>query len=75
MSRGNYNYWISCDSPFKLISISDYLTDYEGYTKKNITFEYPAIEARTYFPLIRLKLKQEGSETNTLLAKLVNVKD
>lgn len=28
MSRGNYNYWISCDSPFKLISISDYLTDY-----------------------------------------------
>lgn len=38
MSRGNYNYWISADSPFKLLSIADYLTEYEGYTKKNVIF-------------------------------------
>lgn len=25
MSKGNYGYWISSDSPFKLLSISDYL--------------------------------------------------
>lgn len=38
MSKGNYNYNISSDSPFKLLSIADYLTEFEGYSKKNITF-------------------------------------
>lgn len=38
MSRGNYNYWLSCDSPFKLMSIADYLTEFEGYSKKALTF-------------------------------------
>lgn len=28
MSKANYNYWISCDSPYKLTSIADYLTEY-----------------------------------------------
>lgn len=74
MSKGNYNYWISSDSAYKLLSISDYLSEYEGYTKKSITFEYPPIEANTYFPLIRLKLKQEGDQSNTILLKLVNAK-
>jgi hypothetical protein len=43
-----------------MLSISDYLTEYEGYTKKNITFEYPPIEANTYMPLIKLKIAQEN---------------
>lgn len=43
MSKGNYSYWISSDSPFKMQSISEYLCEYEGYTKKSITFEYPPI--------------------------------
>jgi hypothetical protein len=60
MSKGNYNYWISSDNPFKLVSISDYLCEFENYQKKNITFEYPPIEARTYFPLSKLKLSQNG---------------
>jgi hypothetical protein len=38
MSRGNVNYWISADSPFKMLSIAEYLTEYEGYNKKNVTF-------------------------------------
>lgn len=38
MSRGNANFWISSDSPFKMMSIADYLSEYEGYSKKNITF-------------------------------------
>jgi len=28
VSQGNYNYWISADSPFKLLSIADYLTEF-----------------------------------------------
>jgi hypothetical protein len=58
MSRGNVNFWISCDSPFKLMSIADYLSEYEGYTKKTVTFEYTPIEAKTYFPIARLRLRQ-----------------
>ena len=58
MSRGNTNFWISSDSPFKMLSIAEYLSEYEGYNKKNISFEYPPIEAKTYFPLVRLRLRQ-----------------
>jgi hypothetical protein len=28
LSKGNYNYWISCDSAYKLLSIGDYLGEY-----------------------------------------------
>lgn len=60
MSKGNYTYWISSDSPFKLLSIADYLCEFEGYQKKNITFEYPAIENSTYYPLAKFKLSYQG---------------
>ena len=75
MSKGNYNYWISSDNTFKLVSIADYLCEFENYQKKNITFEYQAIEGKTYFPLSKLKLSQTGEESNTILVKLVNPKD
>lgn len=74
MSRGNAHFWISADSPFKLMSIADYLTEFEGYTRKSLTFEYPPIEARTFFPLARLRLRQEG-EGNTVLVKLVGARE
>jgi hypothetical protein len=75
MSRGNVNFWISADSPFKMLSIADYLTEYEGYNKKSVAFEYPPIEARTYFPLVRLRLRQETESANTVLVKMVAVKE
>lgn len=58
-----------------MLSISEYLSEYEGYNKKNLTFEYPPIEAKTYFPLIRLKLRQDGEGSNTVLVKMTNVKE
>ena len=75
MSKGNYAFWISTDSPFKSQSIADYLCEYEGYNKKNITFEYPPIEGGSYYPLTRLKLTQTGEEPNTILIKAINAKD
>jgi hypothetical protein len=75
MSKGNYAYWISADSPFKLLSIADYLCEFEGYSKKNITFECPPIEGSIYFPLLKLKLSQTGEENNTILVKLLNAKE
>lgn len=75
MSRGNVNFWISGDSPFKMLSIAEYLSEYEGYNKKNLTFEYPPIEAKTYFPVFRLRLRQDGEGSNTVLVKMTNVKE
>lgn len=75
MSRGNANFWISADSPFRMMSIADYLTEYEGYSKKNLTIEYPPIESKTYYPLARLRLRQEGEGGNTVLVKFVSVKE
>ena len=75
MSRGNTNFWISSDSPFKMLSIAEYLSEYEGYNKKNVSFEYPPIEAKTYFPLARLRLRQETEAGNTVLVKMVNIKE
>lgn len=43
MSKGNFTYWISSDSTFKMQSIAEYLCEYEGYNKKNITFDYAAV--------------------------------
>lgn len=43
MSKGNFNYWISSDSAFKLQSIAEYLCEYEGYNKKIIGFDYAAV--------------------------------
>ena len=68
-SKGNYGYWVSADSPFKLLSIADYLTEFEGYSSKSVACEYPAIQGGSYFPLLRLKIQQEAGH-NKLLFKL-----
>lgn len=75
MSKGNFSYWISSDSPFKMQSISDYLCEYEAYQKKTIIFEYPPIEGGSYYPLARIKLTHAGEESNTILVKALNIKD
>lgn len=75
MSKGNFNYWISSDSTFKMQSISEYLCEYEGYNKKNINFEYAAIEGGSYFPLARIKLTHRGDDSNTVLIKALNGKE
>lgn len=36
LSKGRYAYWISSSSPYKMLSIADYLTEYEGYSSKSL---------------------------------------
>lgn len=60
MSKGRYSYWLGSNAPYKLLSIAQYLTDYEGYTIKNIPIEYPALENATYSQLARIKISHEG---------------
>lgn len=43
MSKGRYCYWLGSNAPYKLVSIGQYLTDYEGFTSKNFSVEYPAL--------------------------------
>ena len=43
MCKSNFCYWVSSKAKFKLMSISDYLEEFEGYKKKIITIDYPAI--------------------------------
>ena len=57
-AKSNYLYWISSSNKFKLLSISDYLTEYENYGKKNISIEYPPMEAGIYNNLVKLKVQQ-----------------
>lgn len=72
MSKGRYCYWLGSNVPYKLVSIGQYLTDYEGYTAKNLPIQYPALEGSTYNQLARIKISHEGEENNTILLKLNN---
>lgn len=60
ISRGKYTYWISSDSKYKLVSMADYLTEYEAYSPKNFTIEYPALDKKSFTVLTRIKIKHEG---------------
>lgn len=75
LSKGNYSYWIASNSPCKLISIADYLIEYEGYTQKVLTTEYLPIESNCYCPLAKFRIKQKEAEENVILVKLVNAKE
>ena len=72
MSKGRYNYWISSNCPYKMVSVADYLTEYEAYTSKNFTVEYPPLEENCYQSLCRIKLKHEGEDNNVVIMKIKN---
>ncbi len=57
MCKSNCCYWVSSNAKFKLMSISEYLEEFEGYKKKTIPIEYPAIEAKAYLPIARFAIK------------------
>lgn len=40
-----------------MCSVFDYLTDYEGYTAKNFSIDYPAIANKKYFLFFRFKIQ------------------
>lgn len=62
MAKGSYLYYLSCAVPIKLISIADYLTEYEGYHKKQIPIEYPSMESKGNFVIGRIRIRNEGEE-------------
>ena len=72
MSKGRYAYWISASSPYKMLSIADYLTEYESYASKSFTVEYPALEENSYLPLCRIKIRHEGDDKNAIVLKMKN---
>ena len=72
MSKGRYAYWISSDSPYKMLSIADYLTEYESYSSKIFTVDYAPMEENCYQTLCRIKISHEGEDKNAILLKMKN---
>ena len=72
MSKGRYAYWISSDSPYKMLSIADYLTEYESYSSKTFTVDYAPMEENCYQTLCRIKISHEGEDKNAILLKMKN---
>ena len=72
MSKGRYAYWISSSSPYKMLSIADYLTEYEAYTPKTFAVEYPPLEENCYQTLSKIKIKHEGEDQNAIILKMKN---
>jgi hypothetical protein len=60
MSKGRYSYWVGSNASYKLMSIAQYLTDFEGYSAKVFNIEYPALEGKVYSQLARISIKHEG---------------
>jgi len=71
LSRGGYCYWLASNSKFRLCSIASYLTDFEGYTSKSVSCDYPAVEADKYQLYFRLKF--DCQETTIALVRLKNI--
>lgn len=52
------------------MSILEYLEEFEGYKKKTISIEYPAIEGKSYLPISRFGIKETSDDRNSIILKI-----
>lgn len=71
VSPGGYCYWLASNAKFRLTSVANYLTDFEGYNSKTVPCDYPAVEADKYQLYFRLKF--DCQEATTALVRLKNI--
>lgn len=62
-----YTIWLSCLNSFKVMSISDYLTKYEGFTSKCFNIEYPALDKERYHLYFKYKISNIEKSHNLII--------
>jgi hypothetical protein len=59
--------WLCSDANYVTMSVSEYLTKYEGFHMKNVAVEYPALERQRYHVLSKTKLTVKADDVNVIL--------
>ena len=71
----SYTINIACDNSFTNFSVTDYLTNIEGYKVKNFNFDYNPFEANKYHVLFKYRVPQNQCNSNFFIIRVKSSSD
>jgi hypothetical protein len=70
-----YTLWTTSTNSVKMMSIYDYLSEFEGYKGKSFSIDYPSLLGKKYFTFFRFKVQLMDKDTSSFVFRMRSQND